>query len=119
MYKMSTICYFFFYNYLFFFRVKEYQKSYWQDFNELRLQGEKLWEANEEVIKAEKALYLPNINARSLSKTNVDTMNLLRGNTTLLAVFFNRFGENQVKSFIEPFFAEFSNRPKIQLMQHS
>ncbi|RIA99589.1 ATP10 protein [Glomus cerebriforme] len=97
--------------------IKEYQKSYWQGFNELRIQGEKLWEANEEVIKADKALYMPNINARSLLKTNIDTMNLLRDKTTLLAVFFNQFGEIQVKSFIEPFLTEFSTRPKIQLMQ--
>jgi len=97
--------------------VKEYQTSYWQGFNELRIHGEKLWEANEEVIKATKALYMPNINARSLLKTNIDTTNLLRDNTTLLTVFFNRFGEIQVKSFIEPFLVEFSNRPKIQLMQ--
>jgi hypothetical protein len=60
---------------------------------------------------------MPNINARSLLKTNVDTTNLLRDNTTLLTVFFNRFGEIQVKSFIEPFLAKFSNRPKTQLMQ--
>ena len=59
---------------------------------------------------------MPNINARSLLKTNIDTTNLLRDNTTLLTVFFNRFGEIQAKSFIEPFLAEFSNRP-IQLMQ--
>ncbi|CAG8716974.1 13780_t:CDS:2 [Rhizophagus irregularis] len=97
--------------------IKEYQTSYWKGFNELRIRGEKLWEANEEAIKADKALYMPNINARSLLKTNIDTTNLLRDNTTLLTVFFNRFGEIQVKSFIEPFLAEFSNRPKIQLMQ--
>lgn len=60
---------------------------------------------------------MPNINARSLLKTNIDATNLLRDNTTLLTVFFNRFGEIQVKSFIEPFLAEFSNRSKIQLMQ--
>ncbi|CAB4483115.1 unnamed protein product [Rhizophagus irregularis] len=64
--------------------IKEYQTSYWKGFNELRIRGEKLWEANEEAIKADKALYMPNINARSLLKTNIDTTNLLRDNTTLL-----------------------------------
>ncbi|CAI2164364.1 11780_t:CDS:2 [Funneliformis geosporum] len=87
------------------------------NFNELRIQGEKLWEANQEMIKAKEALYIPNINARSLLKSNIDTVNLLKGNTTLFAVYFNRFGENHVKTYIEPFLAEFSNKPKIQLMQ--
>ncbi|CAG8698123.1 7665_t:CDS:2, partial [Funneliformis caledonium] len=76
-----------------------------------------LWEANQEAIKAEEALYIPNINARSLLKSNIDTVDLLKDNTTLFAVYFNRFGENHVKSYIEPFLAEFSNKPKIQLMQ--
>ena len=58
---------------------------------------------------------MPNINARSLLNSNINTMNLLKDNTTLLAVFFNRFGENHVKSFIDPFLTEFSNKPKIQL----
>lgn len=35
------------------FRIKEYQTSYWKGFNELRIRGEKLWEANEEAIKAD------------------------------------------------------------------
>lgn len=39
------------------FRIKEYQTSYWKGFNELRIRGEKLWEANEEAIKADVRLF--------------------------------------------------------------
>ncbi|CAG8441654.1 16409_t:CDS:2, partial [Acaulospora morrowiae] len=97
--------------------LKEYNTPYWKDFDELRKEGGKLWEAETELVNAQKALYMPNIKARSLSKSAIDTTDLLEGHTTLVAIFFNQFGENHTQTFIKPFLDEFSDHDKIQLMK--
>ncbi|RHZ69335.1 hypothetical protein Glove_284g110 [Diversispora epigaea] len=97
--------------------LKEYKTSYWKDFNELRTNGEKLWEADTELVNAEKALYMPNIKARTLNKPIIDTTDLLEGNVSLVSIVFNQFGENHTQTFINPFLQEFFNHDKIQLVQ--
>ncbi|CAG8455765.1 11087_t:CDS:2 [Diversispora eburnea] len=97
--------------------LKKYKTSYWKDFNELRANGEKLWEADTELVNAEKALYMPNIKARTLNRPIIDTTDLLEGHVSLVSIVFNQFGENHTKTFINPFLQEFFNHDKIQLIQ--
>ncbi|RIB22515.1 ATPase assembly factor ATP10 [Gigaspora rosea] len=94
--------------------IKEYNTPYWKDLIELKKFGEKLWEAAPGLVNAEQALYMPNIRARSLSKPKIDTTDLLQNHTSLVVISFNQYGEEHVKTFIEPFFKNFSGHAKIQ-----
>ncbi|CAG8503780.1 9706_t:CDS:2 [Acaulospora colombiana] len=96
---------------------EEYKTSYWKDFNELRTEGEKLWEAEPKLVSAEEALYMPNIESHSLSKSAVNTTDLLEGHTSLVAIYFNQFGDNHTQTFTRPFLDEFSDHNRIQLMK--
>ncbi|CAG8537607.1 108_t:CDS:2 [Cetraspora pellucida] len=97
--------------------IKEYNTPYWKDLTELRKHGEKLWEANPELVNTEKALYMPNIKACSLSNPKIDTTDLLQNQTSLVVISFNQYGEDHVKTFIETFYKNFSNHAKIQFMK--
>ncbi|CAJ0875341.1 10265_t:CDS:2, partial [Entrophospora sp. SA101] len=84
--------------------------------NELT-EGIKLWEASTEINKSEDALYMPNIKTRSLSTSQVNTTELLKGHISMVVMYFNRFGQDQSKSFIKPFLETFSNNSKIQYIE--
>ncbi|CAG8514920.1 12957_t:CDS:2, partial [Racocetra persica] len=88
--------------------IREYNTPYWKDLIELRKDGEKLWEANPELVSAE---------ACSLSNPKIDTTDLLQNQTSLAVISFNQYGEEHVKTFIEPFFKNFSDHAKIQFMK--
>ncbi|CAG8484552.1 3184_t:CDS:2 [Paraglomus occultum] len=97
--------------------IAEFKVSYWKDFHELRNEGEKVWNADDKLIQIDKALYMPNVKGSTLSKANVDTTSLLRGKISLLVGCFNRFGEQQLHSFTDPFLKTFSNKPNIGLVE--
>ncbi|CAJ0865266.1 15263_t:CDS:2 [Entrophospora sp. SA101] len=97
--------------------IKEYKTSFFKDFHQLRTEGIKLWEASTEINKSEDALYMPNIKTRSLSTSQVNTTELLKGHISMVVMYFNRFGQDQSKSFIKPFLETFSNNSKIQYIE--
>ncbi|CAG8517386.1 10318_t:CDS:2 [Ambispora gerdemannii] len=95
---------------------EEFKTPYFKDLAEIKREGDKLWEANSVLIRENKAKYMPNMKGRSLAKNNTDTTELLLGKTSLVTFCFNRYGEDHVKTFADPFLDAFSGHPSIQLV---
>ncbi|KAL1917802.1 uncharacterized protein VTP21DRAFT_3636 [Calcarisporiella thermophila] len=97
--------------------MKKLDESYFKDITELRKHGGKMWEAQTKLIRAEKALYMPNIKGTSLDKRQTNLVDLISGKTSLVAFSFVQHGSDQLKSFIEPFVKEFRGKQNIELVE--
>ncbi|CAG8555836.1 3083_t:CDS:10 [Ambispora leptoticha] len=95
---------------------EEFKTPYFKDLAEIKREGDKLWEAIPVLIKEDKAKYMPNMKGRSLVKNNINTTEILLGKTSLVTFCFNKFGEDHVKTFTDPFLDAFSEHPSIQLV---
>ncbi|PIA16495.1 hypothetical protein COEREDRAFT_42491 [Coemansia reversa NRRL 1564] len=91
--------------------------SYFQDIVDLRNNGDKLFEAPQQLIKSGRAKYLPNLEGKTLAGVNTDIVDLCRNNTTLLSVEFTKFAEKHTQSFVSVFEKTFAGVNAIQLVQ--
>ncbi|KAK9764687.1 hypothetical protein K7432_007618 [Basidiobolus ranarum] len=92
-------------------------ESYWKDFIDLNT-GSKKYEAPNKLVKAEKAMYMPNFRGKNLAKQRVDSMTLIGGKTSLVTFCFTRFGEAHVSSYVEPWLKEFgAKNPNMGLLE--
>ncbi|GAA5802254.1 ATPase assembly factor ATP10 [Helicostylum pulchrum] len=98
--------------------VEEATKSYFADVHEMRKHGGKMYYANTQLIKPEKAGYMPNFEAQDLSRKKINTTEKLVGKITLMTFVYAKFGEPHVESFIQPFLKKYSNTTQdIQLVE--
>ncbi|KAJ1897964.1 Mitochondrial ATPase complex subunit atp10 [Coemansia sp. S100] len=97
--------------------IREIGESHFQNILDLRNNGDKLFEAPAHLIPAIKAKFLPNLEGKTLTGTNIDIVDLCRGKTTLLTVEFVKFAEKHTRSFINVFEATYMDNPKVQVVQ--
>ncbi|RPB06075.1 hypothetical protein L873DRAFT_1839550 [Choiromyces venosus 120613-1] len=77
--------------------TKELAKPYFRDFSRLSIADKgKSFVAPQRLIKSEHALWLPNLNGKTLVAAGKDTTNVLRGRVSLVAVFSGTWAERQV-----------------------
>lgn len=75
--------------------LEEEGGSYWADFHAMRKNDGKQWLAPRHLFKAEKSLYFPNLEGRTLASNKADLLPLL-GRPTLVRVFSATSGEEHV-----------------------
>jgi len=97
--------------------VAEATKSYFADAHEMRQHGGKLYEASNKLIRAEKALYMPDFEGLKFNKEQVHTTDLLQGKISLMSFVLAQYAEQHANSFINPFLNEFKGRKDIQLVE--
>ncbi|KAJ2453973.1 Mitochondrial ATPase complex subunit atp10 [Coemansia sp. RSA 2424] len=97
--------------------IREIGTSHFQNILDLRNNGDKLFEAPAQLIPANKAKFLPNLEGKTLAGANVDIVDLCRDKTTLLTVEFVKFAEKHTQSFINVFEASYLDNPKVQIVQ--
>ncbi|KAF9434650.1 Mitochondrial ATPase complex subunit atp10 [Entomortierella beljakovae] len=101
--------------------LTDFQSGYFSEFSELSKTGSKLWKATENMISADKALYMPNIIGTSLKTTDpIELVDILRGKISLVAISGTRFGEEQIETFMTPFLNKWpakGGNSKIQLVE--
>ncbi|ORY93375.1 ATPase assembly factor ATP10 [Syncephalastrum racemosum] len=97
--------------------VEEATKSYFADVHEMRKHGGKMYLASNKLMKPEKTGYMPDFEGINLSKEKLHTTDLLRGKVSLMSFVYAKYGEPQVKSFIDPFLERFGKSENIQLVE--
>ncbi|KAF9348572.1 Mitochondrial ATPase complex subunit atp10 [Mortierella sp. AD094] len=101
--------------------ITDFQSGYFAEFSELSRTGSKLWKATENMISADKALYMPNIIGTSLKTSEpIELVDIIRGKISLLAISGTRFGEEQIETFLAPFLKRWpmgEGNSKVQLVE--
>ncbi|KAL7748803.1 Mitochondrial ATPase complex subunit atp10 [Sorochytrium milnesiophthora] len=100
---------------------KEYQASYWKDLQELNATKGKLYTAPDQLVKPSHAVPVPELRLRPLNAASQNTevllTPLLNGKTTLLTLSMSAYGDEHVKSFVEPVLPILRD-PKVPSLQH-
>ncbi|KAF3918421.1 hypothetical protein ABW21_db0200404 [Orbilia brochopaga] len=92
--------------------AKEWTKSYFQDFSDMRHQKGKLFLPPPRTFKADKALYFPNMLGRTLlSPDAVSTTTLFTGRVSLTTLSTNVWADRQLDSFLSSLFSSDSKSP--------
>ncbi|KAF3939536.1 hypothetical protein ABW19_dt0209630 [Dactylella cylindrospora] len=82
--------------------TKEWTKSYFQDFSDMRHQKGKLFTAPPRTFRADKSLYFPNFRGRTLlSPDVVDSTALFTGRVSLVQLSTNVWADRQIRTFME------------------
>ncbi|KAH8550286.1 ATPase assembly factor ATP10 [Umbelopsis sp. PMI_123] len=97
--------------------VAEATKSYFADAHEMREHGGKLYEASNKLIRAEKALYMPDFEGQNFKKDKIHTTDMLQGKISLMSFVLAQYAEQHVNSFINPFLTAFKERKDVQLVE--
>ncbi|GAB7338969.1 hypothetical protein MBLNU457_5639t1 [Dothideomycetes sp. NU457] len=74
-------------------------RSYFRDFNEMKHHKGKAFIAPERAIRAEHALYFPNLRGRTLRDEETDTTKVLAGRVSVVTVLSSGWAENQVATW--------------------
>ena len=83
----------------------------------MRKHGGKMYYATSQLIKPEKAGYMPNFEAQNLSRATVNTTEKLVGKITLMTFVYAKFGEPHVNTFINPFLEKYRGSNDIQVVE--
>ncbi|KAI8359127.1 ATPase assembly factor ATP10, partial [Choanephora cucurbitarum] len=97
--------------------VEEATRSYFADVHEMRQHGGKMYFANTQLVKPEKAGYMPNFEVQTLSRQKINTTEKLLGKITLMTFVYAKFGEPHAESFIKPFLEKYKGHQEIQLLE--
>ncbi|GAA99277.1 uncharacterized protein L969DRAFT_386747 [Mixia osmundae IAM 14324] len=98
--------------------IEEVGKGYFQDMNEIRWHGGKLWLGPPTLIRADKSLYFPNIQGIALStKGQRHTTDLLTDKVSLLAILSTQVSAEHVQTYVEPVLEQFQAEPRFQVVQ--
>ncbi|KAJ2399457.1 Mitochondrial ATPase complex subunit atp10 [Coemansia sp. RSA 2559] len=97
--------------------IGEIGESYFQNILDLRKNGAKLFMAPNQLIPANKAKFLPNLEGKTLTGKSVDVSALCKGKTTLLTIEFVKFAEKHTMSYISVFEKAFADSTKAQVIQ--
>lgn len=90
--------------------VKEFNRSYWQDFRDMSKRGGKQWIAPNRLLKQGVSLFMPSIYGRTLDRTSGEkctTDDILRHKCTVVSIASTRFGERNIDEMIAPAVATF------------
>lgn len=83
----------------------------------MRKHGGKMYYASSQMIKPEKAGYMPNFEAQDLSRKKINTTEKLVGKVTLMSFVYAKFGEPHVETFIQPFLNKYKGSEDIQVVE--
>ncbi|KAI8647947.1 ATP10 protein-domain-containing protein [Parasitella parasitica] len=97
--------------------LEEATRSYFADVHEMRQHGGKMYFASSQLLKPEKAGYMPNFEAQDLSRQKINTTEKLLGKITLMTFVYAKFGEPHVNTFIQPFLEKFKDHKDIQVVE--
>lgn len=86
-------------------------------YSEMRKHGGKMYYASSQLIKADKAGYMPNFEAQDLSRNKINTTEKLVGKITLMTFVYAKFGEPHVDTFIKPFLEKYKDAKDIQVVE--
>lgn len=84
---------------------------------EMRQHGGKMYYASSQLVKPEKAGYMPNFEAQDLSRQKINTTEKLVGKITLMTFVYAKFGEPHVNTFIKPFLEKYKDQKDIQVVE--
>ncbi|KAJ1925103.1 Mitochondrial ATPase complex subunit atp10 [Tieghemiomyces parasiticus] len=87
--------------------VRKFQRPHFQDMLDLKKYGDKLFPAPTQLIPADRALYMPNLEARNLLGKPAQLVTLLRGRVSLVSFQFVKHAEEHVETYSKPFQAAF------------
>lgn len=73
--------------------------------------------ASSQLVKPEKAGYMPNFEAQDLSRQKINTTEKLVGKTTLMTFVYAKFGEPHVNTFIQPFLEKYKDQKDVQVVE--
>jgi len=84
------------------YRSKEFSKSYFQDFSNLRFRKGKTFLANPRIFKAAVSLFFPNFRGTTLASPKIlqDTFPVLQGKISVVTITSNLWAKNQVETFV-------------------
>lgn len=100
--------------------VKEATRGYFHDFHAIKSHGGKTWRAANTMIKEDRAMWFPRIEATRLSdKAKVNTVDVLHNKVSVVAVLGSKISEEHTKSFYESTMSSYASNPKFQLVQVS
>lgn len=100
--------------------VKEATRGYFHDFHAIKSHGGKTWRAPNTLIKDDRSLYFPRIEGNRLSdKKKANTVDILRGKVSIVALLGSKLSEEHTKSFYETTMNTFGTHPKFQLVMVS
>lgn len=74
-------------------------RPYFKDFSDMRFSKGKTFIAPDRIIRAERALYFPNLRGRTLEGLEKDTTPVLEGSVSIVNVFSSEWAERQVRTF--------------------
>ncbi|KAI8976997.1 ATP10 protein-domain-containing protein [Mycotypha africana] len=95
--------------------VEQATKSYFADVHGSH--GGKMYFASTQLIKPDKAGYMPNFEAQNLFRKTVNTTETLVNKISLMSFFYNKFGESHVETFIQPFLDKYRDTKDVQLVE--
>ncbi|KAI0792462.1 ATP10 protein-domain-containing protein [Abortiporus biennis] len=97
--------------------VREASKGYFSDLNQTRVNSGKLWMAPKVLIRADKALYFPDVSGTDLTGKKVHTTNLLPGKITALAILNTKVSEVQTEAYLKPTVQAYGDDAKFQVLR--
>ncbi|KAF6767575.1 ATPase assembly factor ATP10, mitochondria [Kalmanozyma brasiliensis GHG001] len=98
--------------------VKEATRGYFHDFHAIRSHGGKTWRAPSTLIREDRSLYFPRFaGTRLADRASVNTVDMLRGKVSIVALLGSKISEEHTKSFYADTVAEFQGRKGFQLVQ--
>ncbi|KAI9364512.1 ATP10 protein-domain-containing protein [Zopfochytrium polystomum] len=94
-----------------------FKEGHWDEQKELARKGPKLWEAPTKMTAENFSPRLPPISGHNLLGDKVDTSSLIAGSkVSLVAFLFTAYGEPHVKSYLDPFLAEFKDVEGVRIV---
>ncbi|KIY47915.1 hypothetical protein FISHEDRAFT_74253 [Fistulina hepatica ATCC 64428] len=97
--------------------VKEVTRSNFHDIQMLRHHGGKTWIAPKQLIREDKALYLPDISGKDLNGQTTHTTTLCFGKITVLSLISTKVSELQSTGFVMPTNERYAGNPLYQHLQ--
>ncbi|EMD35586.1 hypothetical protein CERSUDRAFT_139425 [Gelatoporia subvermispora B] len=97
--------------------IKAATKGYYTDLLATRKFAGKTWIAPKVMIRADKALYFPNMYGTALTGAKVHTTDLCQGKVSIIAVLCTRMSEIQTANFVKEAHELHQNNPMYQFIQ--
>ncbi|KAG8920377.1 Mitochondrial ATPase complex subunit atp10, partial [Tulasnella sp. 418] len=101
------------------FLIKEAGKGYYEDLIKAVKggYGGKMWLAPKAMIRADKALYFPDIAGTSLTGEKQHTTSLCAGKISLVAIQSTQVADEHVKSFVKGLVNDYQSEPNFRFLQ--
>ncbi|EJU02420.1 hypothetical protein DACRYDRAFT_79220 [Dacryopinax primogenitus] len=98
--------------------VKQVLTGYYNDVHQLKYHGGKRWIAPEVLVRADMALYFPDLEGTSLSENKtVHTTDLCKGKITILCIIGSQMAETHIAEYTKMVLTSFGNDPRFRFVQ--